>query len=212
MPKIFNQRYKDFLEKNTIRTINNQEFETMIKQIKHKNQKQATALISILYYTGARPSEVLRLTAGMIKKDGARWLLISMPATKNGLPRPITLKYALPQVKQIYQYSKGLPENMYLFKNFASNKIRKTTYKTSTGEIKTKEYIETAAKIYYYSIKWFGLLPYFLRHNRFSKMMEEGATSDDIKFIKGAKSMESVTPYQHMSARTSKNISKLIKD
>lgn len=212
MPIIHNERYRQFLDKNTIKTIGTEEYAAMIKQIKHKNQKQATTLFTILYYTGARPSEVLQLTAGSIKKDGPRWLKIMMPATKNGLPRPITLKYALPGIKEIWQYSKGLPEQMYLFKTFKSDKLRTTKYTTSKGEQKSKTYEETASKVYYYFDKWFGLLPYFLRHNRFSKMMEEGATSDDIKFIKGAKSMESVTPYQHMSTRTSKNISKWIKD
>jgi integrase len=212
MPTINNPRYREFLDKNTIKTIGPEEFINMLKQIKHKNPKQARTLCTILYYTGCRPSEALKLTAGMIKKDGPRWLLINTPATKNGLPRPITIKYALPAIKEIWDYSKGLPENMYLFPQFRSHKKRTTNYKNSKGESKSKEYDETASKVYYYFNKWFGLMPYFFRHNRFSKMMEEGATSDDVKFIKGAKSMESVTPYQHMSARTSKNISKYIKN
>lgn len=212
MPKISNQRYNEFINKGQINTINEQEYINLRKRIKHKNQKEAEIYFDIAYYTGARPAEILDLTAKDITKEGFSYIKIQMPARKNGLPRPIRLRYRALNVKTMYEYAQSLPENMLLFFHLRSKTIRRSKWKTSKGEQKIKEYQETSNKIWYWFNKWFEgeINPYFLRHNTFSKLMEKGGAYEDVKNLKGARSMESVTPYAHLSKKRSVEIAKKI--
>lgn len=212
MPRILNERYNEFFKKGSINTISPEQFLSYMKRINHKQIKQARNFFSILYYTGARPAEILDLKAKDITKEGLRYVIIQMPGKKNGLPRPIRLPYRRPYVKEIYQYAIALFEEQYLFPSLRSNKIRTTKWVTSKGEHKSKDYEESSCKIWYHFDKWFDgeINPYFLRHNRFSKLMEAGGTAEQVRSLKGAKSMESTTAYMHLSKKQSVEIAKKI--
>ncbi len=99
---------------------------------------------------------------------------------------------------------------MYCFFHFRGNYVR--IAETPKG---IKRYPELAGKLGYYFGKWFfnvegGISPYFLRHNRFSKLSEAGLSMQDIRMLKGSKTLESVNCYLHLSAKAAKNIAKKI--
>jgi len=102
---------------------------------------------------------------------------------------------------------------MYLFPHFRSKTKRTNVYYTKKGERKIKNYDYVSNGLWYHFDKWFEgeINPYFFRHNRFSKLMEAGGTMEEVMFLKGAKSMESVRPYIHMSKKKSEEIAKKIK-
>jgi site-specific recombinase XerD len=80
---------------------------------------------------------------------------------------------------------------------------------------KIREYIETTSKLRYHIPKWFedvipdSINPYYLRHNRFSKMSLKGASVQDIKNMKGAKSIASAEYYIHMNTKKAKQLARM---
>lgn len=212
MPKITNERYNQFLKTGTIRPIDPEELDVLLKKIKTKYAEEARQLIIILYYTGCRPAEALNLVAEDIRKE-KNYIIITTTALKNGLTRQIRISLSRRHITELYKYCMGRPENMYLFPHFRSNTTRQNTYTTKSGERKIKTYNYVSNGLTYHFNKWFEgeLNPYFFRHNRFSKLMEAGASAEDIMILKGAKSMESVRPYLHMSKQKIIAIAKRIR-
>jgi integrase len=212
MAKVTNTKYLEFLEEGSITTIDKEKFKEMLKRIRTKHKLEARSMLIVMYYTGARPAEVLNLTAGDIIKASQSRIEITTRALKNGLRRKIRLKFNMLFIKELYKFSQGRPENMYLFPNFRSKTIRSNYYTTKTGERKIKNYDYVSNKLGYYFNKWFqgDITPYFFRHNRFSKLMEEGASMEDIMLLKGSKSLDSVRPYLHMSTKKFEEIAKKI--
>jgi len=208
--KIKNINYRKFLDQGEINLIDEKLLREALANIKGKKSREGRALLIALYYTGARPNEVLKLKSKDIKKDG-RYIILSMKGSKGGLPRNIYLMYSLDLVKELYNYAISFFPEMYLFYNFFSKYSRKKLKKN--GEIVHIK--EITAKLRYYFKKWFycviDIPPYYLRHNRFSSMALSGASDRDIQQMKGAKSIESVNPYIHLSARSSKKMARIIK-
>jgi site-specific recombinase XerD len=207
MPKITNEFYREFLDKGIIKTLGEEEIKKVLLNIKGKNVKEGRALIIALYYTGARPNEVLKALAKDVEKKGS-YITIKLQGSKNGLPRTIYLKGKSELPKELYNFSLGIFPEMYLFHNFRSKRIR--THLTKKGD--KREYTIVSDKLYYWVKKWFenvqDISAYFLRHNRFSKLSESGITPEQIRILKGAKTFESVTPYLHMSTDISKKIAR----
>lgn len=207
--KITNKHYRQFLDKGIIEPINQEQILRALANIKGKRTREGRALLIAMYYSGARPNEVLRLKAKDIRKEDS-YVLMRMQGSKGGLPRTIYLRYSKPLVKELYNYASGLFEEMLIFNNFRSNHVREVINKK--GEV--KEYIEIADKLRYYFKKWFAnvlegsIPPYFLRHSRFSMLSESGITMQEIRMLKGSKTMQSVEPYIHMSSRAAKKIAK----
>jgi len=208
MARIKNKNYRKFLDQGIIETINEDTIKQALNNIKGKRKKEGRALLITLYYTGARPNEILRLKTESINKDKS-YLVIKMPASKNGLPRSIYLQLKKPLIKELYNFCQSIPPNMYLFYNYRSKYTR--TRKTKKG---ITQYTEIADSLRYHFNKWFeGIIPesippYFLRHNRFSKLSEAGLDMQDIRILKGAKTYNSVMPYLHMSTKSAKKIAK----
>jgi site-specific recombinase XerD len=208
--KITNKAYREFLDKGIIQTIDIEQLNKVLNNIEHKNKPLARIFVIILYYSGARPNEILLLKTDDIKKEG-NYLTILLQGSKRGLPRKIYLQTKNPHIQEIEKYNQSLPPNYVLFNIFANSYERKK----KNNETR----IETTSKIFYYIKKWTsgiingeeGLSPYFFRHNRFSKLSEEGATLQEIRMIKGSRTYESVTPYLHMSSNISKKLAKKIK-
>jgi len=213
MPKIINKKYNEFIKEGLIQTLEKEDVNYFLKKINHKFIKEARTLFILMYYTGARPAEILNLTAGDIRKEGQSYLVIQTRALKNGLPRQIRLRFRAVHIKEVYDFSIGRPENMYLFPHFRSKTTRTNSYVTKKGDRKIKNYVYVSNGLWYHFNKWFGgeINPYFMRHNRFSKLMDAGASMEEVMLLKGAKSMESVRPYVHMSRKKSEEIAKKIK-
>ena len=152
----------------------------------------------------------LHLSTEVSKKDITKegtYLLIKLQGSKKGLPRTIYLPYKNPLVQKIYQYAQGTYPDVILFHNYISKYVR--TVQTKKG-IKQRQ--ELSTKVYYYIQKWTQetITPYFLRHNRFSKLSENGISMEQIRMVKGSRTLESVTPYLHLSTEVSKKVAKKI--
>lgn len=210
MSKISNKLYREFLDTGQIQTLSDEDIKKALENVKGKNAEQGRALLLMLYYTGARPYEVLKLKSKDVVKE-KNYIVITLTGAKKGLTRPIRLKYRLQLVKEIWNYASKIMPEMFLFYNYQSN--YKRTIVNAKGEIIV--YHEISAKLRYHFNKWFqdvDITPYFLRHNRFSRMMQENknCTAEHIRVAKGARSYSSVTPYLHMSKKSSEEIAKFI--
>jgi integrase/recombinase XerD len=203
MAKIINKEYREFLDKGSIEILQEEDITNALNNIMGKNKIEARALLILLYYTGARPSEVLDLKSKDLIVEN-NYLVIQMPGKKRGLSRPIRLRRKLKLVKEVWSYASSVYPTLLLFPNFRSNNKKQVINKK--GEIKTYE--ETSNKLRYHFKKWFkkDMTPYFLRHSRFSSLMMKGADREELRIMKGSKTYESVTPYVHLSSKTSKKL------
>lgn len=201
--KIKNKHYRKFLDQGIIDPIEEEELLKALKNIKGRNTKEGRALVIVLYYTGCRPAEALQIKAKDITKT-KYYVVVSLKGVKKGLPRMVYLPYKKPLVQELYNYASGLLSDMFIFWHF-------------TGSIQKKNNnIETTNKLRYYFTKWFspvregGISPYFLRHNRFSKLAMAGVSMEDLKYLKGAKDIKSIGYYTHLSTKAAKKIAKKI--
>lgn len=211
MSKIKNINYRKFLDKGEIEFITSDQLKQAINNIGGKYKNEGRALLIVLYYTGCRPVEALGLLAKDIYRED-NYIRIKLKGSKRGLPRTPHLPYGLEYVKELYKFASGRFPDMFLFANFSNNYRR--LHKSKSGEI--KEYIEHSNKVYYYVKKWFNgviedsISPYFIRHNRFSKLSEKGIDLNHLRMLKGSKTFDSIIPYQHLSSNLSKKIAKKI--
>lgn len=214
MKKITNPNYRKFLDEGIIETIGAEQIDQALSQvtgIRGKHKEEGKCLLISLYYLGARPIEILQIKGKDITKKN-NYILVKVQGRKRGLPRTIYLQYKIPHVKQLYKYATSIFPEMPLFHHYKNS--YKRTIMTKKG---LKIRIEETDKVRYYIHKWFkniipdSISPYFLRHNRFSKLSQEGVTDRDLQQLKGAKSITSVQPYQHMSTESAKKLSRKIK-
>lgn len=210
--KIKNKHYKEFLQKNLIKILTKSEIGQALNNVTGEHKREGRCLLIAAYYTGARPNEYLKLRAKNITKDG-HYIAIELVGSKNGLPRVVWVSLSRPYIKELYDYAISLFPNLYLFWNFRNSYKRRRI--TKKGEV--REYEEISDKLRYYFKKWFKHIfedpvpPYYLRHNRFSSMIMSGASTEDIRLMKGAKTQDSVFPYVHMSKKSGKNMSRFNK-
>jgi site-specific recombinase XerD len=209
--RIKNRLYNEFLAGRMIQILREPDIMKALSNVKGKYVQQARALIITLYLTGARPSEILELRSKDISKTGQE-LTLTVKGVKGGKDRLIVIS-SDKLGRMIWDYKTKVYSEMYLFFAFRGYYLRKTVNKK--GE--QKNYTETSYRLRYWFKQWFdfldveGIPPYYLRHNRFSALAEAGATVQDIKQLKGSKTLDSVEPYLHMSIHQARQISKLIK-
>lgn len=211
MKQIKNKRYRQFLDTGLFESITEADIETALQNIKGRYVKEGRALLIGLYYTGCRPNELLKLKSHDVKDESATYYKILMKGSKGGLPRTIYLQKKKPLVKEFATYCLSMPPGMFVFYHYRDNYVRLRVNKK--GE--EKPALEMSNKLRWYFKKWFafipgGVTPYFLRHNRFSKLAEKGASLEEIRQIKGSKTFNSIYPYLHLSAKTAKQIAKKI--
>ncbi len=206
--KIKNKNYRQFLDTGIINILSEDHITQALSNIKGKYIKEGRALLITLYYTGARPVEILQLKAKDIKKERS-YVTIRIPGSKRGLPRTIYLRYKKDLVKELYLYANGIFDEAYLFFHYRGEYVR--TVMTKQG---LKQRIETSDKIRYHIKKWFknviddSIPPYYLRHNRMSKWSEAGLNTKDLRMLKGSRTEASVMPYIHMSKSTAQKAAK----
>lgn len=211
--KITNPNYRKFLDDGEIDPLQIDHLTRALKNVTGIHGKYITegrALLIFLYYTGARPIEALKLKAKHIYKDKS-YLAMKIPKSKKGKVRIAYLQFHKRHVKELYDYAIGMYEDMFIFWHYRSAYVRVCINKK--GEISSRQDLSNT-KIGYYIKKWFqgvvehSISPYFLRHNIFSLLVMAGADESDIKHLKGAKSMDSVEPYLHLSPKKAKKIAK----
>jgi integrase len=214
MPKITNQGYRKFLDGGLIDLITEDQLKAGLKRIqgiRGQYKVQAEALTIGLYYTGARPAEVLSMKGKDVTKKDTH-IVCSLKGMKRGRSREIYLKASNPLIKRLYDYAICVPPEMYLFWAFRGKHVRQHT--TKKGEV--HQYTELSNKVRYWFGQWFdgiiegGLTPYVLRHSRFSSLSAKGVTPQDIMLLKGARDMKSVTPYLHLDVKKAKDLAKKI--
>lgn len=206
--RIKNKHYRQFLDQGEIRTIEESDIFKALENIKAPRIQEKRACLICMYYTGGRPVEILNIKGIDIKKESV-YIQIKVPASKRGLPRIVWLPYKKPLVKEFYNFAMTVYPDMPLFFHLRSHYVR--SRQTKKGEVTS---VEITDSLRYHIKQWFtGIIedsipPYFLRHNRFSKLALAGVSLQDIRMIKGSKTMDSVMPYLHMSAYTAKKVSK----
>jgi len=209
VPKITNLRYLKFRDASQdFDEFSLQEFQEKLDKIQFANPDktaQARALSIAIFYTGLRPIEIINLKPESIKKDGQD-ITIFLKAAKNGLEGNIILP-STKLTKEFYDYAKKIIPGTYVFYYFRSASRNKPKYKkfhkvlnlegkieTVSEEIKG-DYPNPAHNLTYFFTSRFGVSPYYLRHNRFTKMKKLGATNDDIRMAKLGKTEYSTLAY-----------------
>lgn len=214
MPKIKNESYRKFVEKGLIDIMKPEEFKQRFEAIKlEKHQDRLTqwkAFLILLYWTGRRPAEVLRLRAKDFDKKG-QLVSILFETLKGGRASVCYLSTRrVPAVLKVYEWAKkNFPEAL-LFNKLVSSTRDKVTYTTKQGNTVTKTYTRTTKNITYLVTKWFNVPPYFFRHNRFSDMSMKGASDKQLQYAKGAKDSRSVEVYLHLSDKKARETSRYI--
>lgn len=217
MGKIKNQNYRKFLDHGEIETLGRGDLTSALKNVgkgRHDSNhlREARALLITLYFTGARPAEVLEIRAKDVQHEDS-YVTIKVVGKKGGLTRKIYLPFKDKYAREVYDYATGVFNDMLLFYHFRSAYQRTT--KGEDGEIHKR--VDTTDKLRYWVKKWFtgvvpgSITPYFLRHNRFSKLAERGVDINDIRVLKGAKRVDSVIPYVHLSTKKAKDLARHIK-
>jgi site-specific recombinase XerD len=212
--KIRNENYNKFLKEGMITLLDQEDIKKALDNVRGKYKTEGRALLIAAYATGARPNEILKIKAkDVFKAKTGNSIIVKLQASKNGLPREMIFSpRRLALIKELYTYARSVFVEQLLFYHFRDNYIRHKTLKS--GE--TRQYIEISNKLRYHFNIWFenvidgSIPPYYLRHNRFSKMIKEGANLEQIRLIKGAKTVASVYPYVHMSKDIAKKASKFI--
>lgn len=210
--RIKNKWYVEFLEKGSIQYIKPEHIDQVTANFKGKNRDMSLSLVYCLFLTGARPIEVLNIKAKDVVRD-AQYVKIQVSAAKNGLARPIYIKWSNKYAKHIYEYTRQLMPEMFIHYAYRGKYVRQVINKKGV----VKEYKELSRPVRSNFAKWFAgilgdetVLPYHLRHNRFSQMSEAGATAEEMRISKGAKTYASVMPYIHLSSERGKKIAKFI--
>lgn len=201
--KIKNKAYRSFLDDGIIDIIDLNEIKQALEKITGKYKQEGRCFLVALYYTGARPNEVLQLKGKDVEKETS-YIKVRLPASKKGLPRTLFFPYRFTLIKELYNYASALYPEQFLFYHYQTHYKRKTPKGSR---------IEITGKVGYYIKKWFKgkITPYFLRHNRFSQLSEAGLPPQELRMMKGSRTLESVHYYVHLSTRSAKKIAKKIK-
>jgi site-specific recombinase XerD len=205
--RIKNVNYRKFLDDGYIKILSEADINKALLNVKGKNLSAGRSLLIILYFTGCRPVEALNIKAKDLKKEG-NYIIVQLKGSKRGLPRPVYLPLKNPMIKELYDYSLKCYPEVLLFYSFRNNYLRTSINKK--GDVRTRN--EITDKLRYYMRLWFdnviegGIPPYYLRHNRFSKLAQKDASLESIRQLKGSRTLNSVMPYLHLSSKTAKEI------
>lgn len=214
MPRIKNENYNRFREDGLIEIMTEAHILQAIENIPTKRREEGAAMLIALYVTGARPNEILSIKGKDITYKSPDSVYIKLLPSKHGLAREIKVSIKqIPFVRRLYDYTKKLFPEMYIFYHFKNKTPYKRIIKGKNG---VRVYMCDTDVLRYHIKKWFtnvikgSITPYFLRHNRFSSMSSKGASTEQIRLWKGAKTAASVTPYLHLSKEIVDKASKFV--
>jgi len=230
VPQIHNEYYKTFKDKWTeFKPLDVQTFLEKVNLINYKSPQkttQARVLLSLAFWTGLRPAELIELKPTNIDRERGG-VVIKATAKKGGVSGKVWLPINQ-NTQYIYDYCKNIHPEMYLFPYFykskpAKNKVHWTVKqrwleKQPDGTTKQIEKTIKKEKVYFrytnnldkLALKWFGFPFYYFRHNRFSEMSLKGATLEDIRQAKLAKTINSAFPYVKFGTAQAKRRSKFL--
>lgn len=228
MGDVKNQYYKEFLDGFLLNEISRQDIIKVVDSIVHQHTEQARALVIIAWTTGARPNEYLRLTPEYFSRS-ADFLEIKMPSSKGSSARIISLpryykdsKEDDPLTKEVFEYQRTLFPKQWLFWFFRSDAIRygvTKKYKNKDGKTVEKHYDkiynQLSKKLPYYFSKWFdclfpdGVPPYYLRHNRATKVYEAVGSGGTMETF-GWRKEETMKKYMHKTKKMREEIGKAL--
>lgn len=227
MPEVTNEVYKRVLQTQEIELIKPKALNKWFDKIPStKRPKKATEthcriLLTLLYYTGARPSELIDLTPKDIIKielpktedsPKVRAYQITLKTLKKGKPlrnllipinkytsfcyKNIKKQHPLQQYFYAFVSRKGGTKNKVTWTNKRKIYVRQNgqLIQEELKETKEKTYFKKGNKINKYITNLTGLPPYWFRHHRFSFMFDKGAPIKNIADFKGGK-IENTTPY-----------------
>lgn len=198
--KLLNGDFVPLVYKDELRHV----IDNIIRTERHK--REAATLLLFLYYTGARPAEILDLKRENLYREG-QFIYIRLRTKKRGKSRTLSISMRQQWMKEVYDYLQRIYFTEYLFPHFRCSYVREKKNKDGT----VRKIPEVSATLRYHFKKWFTnrpIIPYFLRHNRFSIMLERGASYEEVKEAKGARSLSSVDPYTHFSKKSAKKFSR----
>lgn len=230
MPKIQNEYYKTFKDNWTeFIPLDVQTFLEKVNLINYKSQQkttQARVLLSLAFWTGLRPAELIELKPNNIDREKGG-IIIKATAKKGGVSGKIFLPINS-NTQYIFDYCKSIHPEMFLFPYFykskpAHNQVcwnikQRWLEKQPDGSTKQIERLIKKKKIYLrytnnldkLALKWFGFPFYYFRHNRFSEMSLLGGTLEDIRQAKLAKTINSAFPYVKFGTVQAKKRSKFL--
>jgi integrase len=182
MPKYNKQWWNDVMQ-HKAKTFGIMTLKLLLKKCKDNQERM---FLILLYYTGARPAELLSLTADSIDMNEGL-IIIQLPTLKHGIGRTLSFNPS-EYTNEALNYAKSLSIDAKLFPKWKfSWQTRDFIYKISDGQ----------------------LTQYFFRHNRMSKLAAKGANIFELKEFKGARSTESVEDYVHMSGNRIKKLAEM---
>jgi len=219
MPKITNARYKEFNDATTFfKPITEEEFSTKLNNIYYRDKyktAEVRAYCIISYYSGLRPAEILDLKPENIDKaKGGRSIDLILQAKKGGAKHPISI----PKndfTSEFFEYAKAKTvPGLFVFRRLRVEQPHLVKWKVvKDGEVieKKKLYMTTNYKVKHIVLKWFGFPPYYFRHNRFTSMLHQGASLNEIMFQKLGKTLTSVHPYLKHDVREARKNTRFMK-
>lgn len=224
MGEVKNQYYKDFLDGYLINEISREDIQLVLNNLKHQHQEQAEVLVIIAWATGARPNEYLSLTPEHFSRS-TEFLEIRFPGSKGSSARTISMPRYLkdsktddPFTQKIFEYMRKMFNKQLLFWFFRSDAVRDGVVKkikkrdgTVVEKRYDKIYNQVSRKLAYYFPKWFdclfpdGIPPYYLRHNRATKVLERAGREATIETF-GWKSEHTLKKYAHKTKKMRKKV------
>ena len=161
------------------------ELADLMRMLEKARDKQERVALILLYYTGARPSEIVNLKKEHVKKFRNQ-IAINFITLKKGLSRTIWLPLN-DLTKEILEQAEKLQPDQFLLPRIRHGwNIRDLVYRVSDNT----------------------LTAYFFRHNRLSKLANKGFDIYTLRYFKGAKTITSVEPYVQMAGTPVKKLAK----
>lgn len=162
--------------------------EELVSMLKATDNKRNQVIVSLLYFTGARPSELLELE----KKDflvTETYIKIKVPTKKKKTGGKWSLKYR--EIQLARGFGKDKDNLIELIAWYVQRAEEGIMFPMTTRNL--HYIVNTLAKK--------GLnrrgCPYLFRHNRLTMQATKGATVEELMYFKGASDIRSVSPYLH---------------
>jgi len=198
MPKYKKRWWKD-VQKTGERDL----FITIVKLKQYLNNckyNYEKICLILLYYTGARPSELLDLRIKNFgfdrlcdsNKNLIDCVTVVLPTKKSGISRKIFIP--------IINENRDVLEHLTKFLQNYNNLTEMRLFPQRWSTVHSIKYAVKRATNN-------ELAPYFFRHNRLSLLADDGANLYQLMHFKGAKTPNSVLPYLTLAGRDIRDIS-----